>query len=119
LELQQHKIELYLPATAKSELFSIGVIAYEMLTAKHPYPKLPEKQSKNYNINKIKYTSSTQYNPMIPVWIDGALKKAVHCDYRLRYDCFSEFLYDLQHPNEKFMLNNLPLLEKNQPKHGD
>jgi len=107
---------LGIPATAKSELFSIGIIAYEMLTAKHPYPKLPEKQSKDYNINKIKYISSSQYNPMIPVWIDGALKKAVHCDYRLRYDCFSEFLYDLQHPNEKFMLNNLPLLEKKSTK---
>ena len=49
---------------------------------------------------------------MIPLWIDGALKKASHDDHQLRYDSFSEFLYDLQHPNENFNVKNLPLLER-------
>ncbi len=103
---------LGITATKKSELFSVGIVAYEMLTAKHPYAEQLDKYSKADNINKLRYIPCTKYNPMIPLWIDGALKKAVRCDHRLRYDNFSEFLYDLQHPNEKFLLNSQPFMEK-------
>jgi len=50
---------------------------------------------------------------MIPLWMDGAIHKAVKKDQRLRYDTFSEFLHDLTHPNEKFMSHSVPLLERN------
>ena len=39
--------------------------------------------------------------------------KAVKTDYRQRYDTFSEFFYDLTHPNPAFMKNSAPLLERN------
>ncbi len=50
---------------------------------------------------------------MIPLWLDGALEKAVNTDQRLRYDTFSEFLFDLTHPNSAFMNRSAPLLKKN------
>ena len=48
---------------------------------------------------------------MIPLWMDSAIHKAVKKDVRLRYDTFSEFIFDLTHPNETFMSNAAPLLE--------
>jgi len=50
---------------------------------------------------------------MIPLWLDGTLEKAVSTDQRSRYDTFSEFLYDLTHPNPAFMNRSVPLLESN------
>jgi len=64
-------------------------------------------------LNKIKYESSIKHNPMIPLWMDGAIHKAVKKDQRSRYDTFSEFLYDLTHPKESFMEQSAPLLERN------
>ncbi|MDH5471948.1 MAG: protein kinase [Gammaproteobacteria bacterium] len=96
----------------KSDLFSLGVIAYEMLTGKLPYGERLNRNIDWRSLNKVKYIPAMKNNPMIPVWLDGALEKAVRCDHRLRYDSFSEFMQDLTHPNNAFMKSNIPLLEK-------
>lgn len=96
----------------KSDLFSLGVLTYEMLTGKLPYGDQSDKNLDWRSISKIKYTPTLIHNPMIPLWLDGAIEKAVRMDHRLRYDSFSEFYHDLIHPNELFMKNSLPLAEK-------
>lgn len=95
----------------RSDIFSLGVMVYQMLTGELPYG---EALSRNINwrtLNKIKYTSALHYNPMIPVWLDGALEKALKTDYRLRYDSFSEFFFDLTHPNALFQNRALPIIK--------
>jgi serine/threonine protein kinase len=96
----------------KSDLFSLGVIAYEMLTGKLPYGERLHKNMNWRSVCNIKYTSALKHNPMIPLWLDGALEKSLRCDHRMRYDTFSEFIHDLTHPNESFMRQNIPLIEK-------
>lgn len=97
----------------RSDIFSLGVLVYEMLTGHLPYGEKLTRGLTQRSLNKIKYNSSMQYNPMVPSWMDRAIKKALAKDQRSRYDTFSEFFHDLTHPNENFGNQASPLLESN------
>jgi serine/threonine protein phosphatase PrpC len=101
--------------SVKSDLYSLAVITYEMLNGALPFGQdMPEKPSQGYLAN-LQYIPSFHHNPMVPTWIDGALKKATSIEPHLRYEDLSEFVYDLNHPNPKFLRteDNIPLLQRN------
>jgi serine/threonine protein phosphatase PrpC len=101
--------------TVKSDLFSLGVITYEMLNSALPFgQEMPEKPDK-MNLTKLHYVPSFHHNSMVPIWIDGALKKATAITPQFRYDDLSEFLYDLSTPNPRFLSAEeaIPLLQRN------
>lgn len=98
--------------TNRSDIYSLGVIAYEMLTQKLPYGEIsPERAAKK----KFTYTSVREYNPQVPEWVDLAIRKAVHPNSDKRYRLLSEFIADLSKPNtELIRLNKAePLIERN------
>ncbi len=97
----------------RSDIYSLGVLVYNLLTGELPYSDRMSRELNWRTLNKIKYESSIKHNPMIPLWMDGAIHKAVKKDQRQRYDTFSEFLFDLTHPKESFMGHAAPLLERN------
>ncbi len=100
--------------SVKSDLFSLGVICYEMLNGNLPFGNMPEKPNRN-NLERLNYIPSIRHNDMVPIWIDGALKKATHIVPQFRYDEISEFIHDLSTPNAQFLKaqDKIPLIERN------
>jgi serine/threonine protein phosphatase PrpC len=98
----------------RSDLFSLGVIAYQMLTGQLPYGAQVAQARTRSRQRKLAYHSARSRNPDIPTWVDGALEKAVQPDPYKRYEALSEFIFDLRHPKEEFVRGSpTPLLEKN------
>jgi serine/threonine protein phosphatase PrpC/predicted Ser/Thr protein kinase len=95
----------------RSEQFSLGVIAYQMLTGKLPYGAQIAKTRTRSQQRKLHYRSALNDNRDIPVWIDGALKRAVHPDPYKRYEELSEFVFDLRRPNQNYLISP-PLIER-------
>ncbi|MES2913273.1 MAG: bifunctional protein-serine/threonine kinase/phosphatase [Pseudomonadota bacterium] len=100
--------------TTRSDLFSLGVITYQMLTGRLPYGAEVAKSRTRSAQNKLHYDSVLHEDRDIPAWIDGVLRKAVHPNPAKRYDELSEFLHDLRHPNAAFLSKTRqPLLDRN------
>ena len=100
-------------AGIRSEIFSLGSIVYEMLTGALPYGEGIETARSKRALERLEYTPSHHHNPMIPVWMDAALRNAVSLVPRRRYGLLSEFVYDLHHPNPSYRVErSLPLIER-------
>lgn len=98
----------------RSDLFSLGVIAYQMLTGRLPYGAEVARCRTRAAQNKLRYDPAVRDDREIPAWIDGVLRKAVHPNPLKRYAELSEFVYDLRHPNQAFLgKTRQPLLERN------
>jgi serine/threonine protein phosphatase PrpC len=100
--------------TNASDIFSLGVIAYQMLSGKLPYGAQVAQSKTKAAQNRLSYNSVLDDEREIPVWIDDALKKAVHPNPYKRYQELSEFTTDLRRPNQEFLNKTRPpLLERN------
>lgn len=84
--------------TEKSDQYSLGLVAYELLTGALPYgdgvadATTPKAQAALF------YVPATQLAPHVPDWMDAAIAKAVSIDPAQRYEALSEFMTDLTRP---------------------
>jgi hypothetical protein len=100
--------------SSRSDLFSLGVITYQMLTGKLPYGAQAARVRTRAQLRKLAYRSALDDDRELPAWIDGALARAVHPDPDKRYQSLSEYLFDLRHPNAVYLgRRTTPWIERN------
>lgn len=98
-----------------SDIFSLGVIVYEMLTGKVPYKTSAAQQRNPQRYQEWSYLPARDIRKDIPIWLDLALQKACAQSPSKRYHAMSEFLADLSTPNEQLLSDyqGAPLLSRN------
>ncbi|MGR8941452.1 MAG: protein kinase domain-containing protein [Gammaproteobacteria bacterium] len=100
--------------TTRSDLFSLGVITYQLLSGRLPYGTDVAKARTRAAQKKLRYRSVLDDEREIPAWIDEALRQAVHPNPYQRYGELSEFVHDLRHPGPAFLHRTRPpLIERN------
>ena len=99
----------------RSDLFSLAVITYQMLSGKLPYDINVSRINSRRDLQKLYYTPLSHLEDLsIPRWVDEAIKKGCHPEPLKRYQEISEFIYDLRHPNKAYLSKNKPpLLNRN------
>ncbi|MFT5756515.1 MAG: serine/threonine protein kinase/serine/threonine protein phosphatase PrpC [Alteromonadaceae bacterium] len=76
----------------KSELFSLAVLTYQLLTNRLPYKELNQVNAAPKQYNLWRYQALTNYRKDLPSYIDIVLAKALSADPNQRYDHYSEFI---------------------------
>lgn len=101
--------------TWRSDLFSLGVIIYQMLTGRLPYDAGVPKARSRRQQSRLRYIPASEISPQVPHWFDHALRKAVHPNPMKRYEAISELIFDLRHPNPTLLKTVRPPLAQRNP----
>jgi len=84
----------------QSDIFSLGVIAYQMLTGRLPYGMRMAMARTRAHQMRVRYESALADDRAIPVWLDDVLRRAVHPDPHKRFLEPLEFAHALRVPPE-------------------
>ncbi|MEW6146852.1 MAG: protein kinase domain-containing protein [Bradyrhizobium sp.] len=99
--------------SSRSDMFSLAVICYQMLTGKLPYGTQVARIRRKADVRRLQYRPADD-DRNVPAWVDGALKRALHPDPYKRHEDLSEFIFELRTPNPAYLDTRItPLLERN------
>lgn len=83
------------PVTAQSDLYSLGVVLFEMLTGQLPYDGDTPAEVARQHLT-LPTPSARRYDPEIPYDLDAIVTKALAKNPLLRYKTDDDFLSDLR-----------------------
>lgn len=99
--------------TIRSDLYSVGVLAYHLLSGRFPYGNQVARTRTAADQRRLVYRSVLDDERAIPVWVDETLRRAVHPNPDRRYQELSEFIHDLRSPNSAYLnKTRSPLIER-------
>ena len=97
-----------------SELFSLAVLTYQMLTGHLPYGLQVTRLRSLADLGKLRYTSVRSRRPNLPLWLDAVLQRALHPQPHRRQDAITEFVQDLRAPGARYRRDRPPaMIERN------
>lgn len=99
--------------TPRSDLFSLAVLTYHLLSGEFPYGTRVARCTTVAAQHKLRYRSVLSETREIPAWIDATLKKALQPNPQRRHDELSEFVHELRYPNPEYLnATRPPLIER-------
>jgi serine/threonine protein phosphatase PrpC len=102
------------PGTPRSDLYSLGVITYQMLCGRLPYGAQVARLRSRAGLASLRYASVLDAERAIPAWVDAVLQQAVHPEPARRHEALSEFVHDLHHPRPELLRRKrAPWTERN------
>ena len=90
-------------SSAQSDLFSIAVMLYEILTGQLPYPMNQGQSLERARSYKWIYEPVQSYRDDLPKGLDKILQKALHPNIAERYSSMSEFVAELTQSQSKIV----------------
>lgn len=103
------------PGSPASDLFTLGVLTYQLLSGRLPYGSAVAKCKSLAAQRRLKYRSVLDAEREIPFWLDATLRKATQVEPHRRYQELSEFLFDLRQPNPSLVRAGQPPLLETHP----
>jgi serine/threonine protein phosphatase PrpC len=88
------------PGSARSDLFSLAALTYQMLTGRLPYDVAMARERSEAAQRRMRYRSLAFLRPDVPAWVDEALEKALQPDAFRRFEDADEFVHALSTPGE-------------------
>ena len=98
----------------KSELYSLAVLIYQMITTRLPYKEINQVDEVAKEYNLWRYKPITTYRKDLPSYLDRVMSKALSANPASRYEHYSEFLAEFNASDnaDKSAVANLPLIER-------
>ena len=99
--------------TVQSELFSLAVITYQMLSGQLPYGLQVTRLRTPDELKRLRYVELRSLRPDLPPWVDAVLRRALQAQPGKRQEALSEFVQDLRRPGPQYQRQGAsPLIER-------